>query len=71
MRLWAASAGRKNVAKRLRAKEGGGREEENRPEISASLRGRLRNRKQVEDWRRSDAPSSVVMRGNRCELIGI
>jgi hypothetical protein len=40
----AAPVGRKNVAKRLRAKEGGGREEENRPEIAASLSGRLRNR---------------------------
>jgi hypothetical protein len=40
----AAPAGKKNVAKRLRAKEGGGREEENRPEIATSLSGRLRNR---------------------------
>jgi|KBSSwiStaDraftv2_1062776.scaffolds.fasta_scaffold1546218_2 hypothetical protein len=33
----------KNVAKRPRANEGGRREEENRPEIAASLSGRLRN----------------------------
>jgi len=35
----------KKVAKRPRAKEGGGREEENRPEISSSQAGRLRNSK--------------------------
>jgi hypothetical protein len=33
----------KIVAKRPRAKEGGGREEENRPGISSRLTGRLRN----------------------------
>jgi hypothetical protein len=33
----------KIVAKRPRAKEGGGREEENRPGISSRLAGRLRN----------------------------
>jgi hypothetical protein len=40
-----APAGKKRVAKRPRAKEGGGREEENRPEISSSQAGRLRNTK--------------------------
>jgi hypothetical protein len=38
-----ASGVNKNAAKRLRAKEGGGREEENRPEISTRRNGRLRN----------------------------
>jgi hypothetical protein len=36
----------KIVAKRPRAKEGGGREEENRPGISSRLAGRLRNTNQ-------------------------
>jgi len=41
----AASVGRKNAAERPRAKEGGGREEENRPGIAACRSRRLRNRK--------------------------
>ena len=40
---WAAPAVMKRVAKRPRAKEGGGREEENRPGISSRQAGRLRN----------------------------
>jgi len=42
----------KMVAKRPRAKEGGGREEENRPGISSRQAGRLRNSK---PWNAGDS----------------
>jgi hypothetical protein len=64
-----APAVKKMVAKRPRAKEGGGREEENRPEISSSQAGRLRNTKLADFDTRSPRletpmaqPSSIELR---------
>jgi hypothetical protein len=68
----------KMVAKRPRAKEGGGREEENRPGISSRQAGRLRNSK---PWKGDDshqlphlsrpvgAPSSIAAKSDVSEHV--